>query len=71
MGTSRLIFRHAMVSALFVGLYLALNQPSIILISQLGSVAWYPATGLVLAILLGVSPWYGVLVCLRMPWRLR
>jgi len=44
-------------------LYLALNQPSIILISQLGSVAWYPATGLVLALLLGVSPWYGVLVC--------
>jgi hypothetical protein len=45
-------------------LYLALNQPPVILISQLGSVAWYPATALVLAVLLGISPWYAVLVCL-------
>ena len=34
-----------------------------IFISQLGSVAWYPATGLVLALMLGISPWYAVLVC--------
>jgi diguanylate cyclase (GGDEF)-like protein/PAS domain S-box-containing protein len=33
------------------------------LISHLGSVAWYPATGLVLALLLGISPRYAVLVC--------
>ncbi len=63
MHSGRLIIRHAILSILFVLLYLALNQPSVILISQLGSVAWYPATGLVLALLLGISPWYAVLVC--------
>ena len=63
MDTGRLIFRHAILSILFVGLHLALNQPSVILISHLGSVAWYPAAGLVLALLLGISPWYALLVC--------
>ena len=63
MHSGRLIIRHATLSIVFVLLYLALNQPSVILISQLGSVAWYPATGLVLAVLLGISPWYAVLVC--------
>src|SRR5580704_8084626 len=63
MHSGRLIIRHATLSIVFVLLYLALNQPSVILISQLGSVAWYPATGLVLAIVLGISPWYAVLVC--------
>ena len=63
MYSGRLIIRHAILSILFVLLYLVLNQPSVILISQLGSVAWYPATGLVLALLLGISPWYAVLVC--------
>jgi diguanylate cyclase (GGDEF)-like protein/PAS domain S-box-containing protein len=64
MDTGRLIIRHAILSILFVLLYLALNQPSVILISHLGSVAWYPATGLVLALVLGISPWYALLVCL-------
>ena len=41
MHTGRLIIRHAILSTLFVVLYLALTQPSIILISHLGSVAWY------------------------------
>ncbi len=63
MHKSRLIIRHATLSIAFVLLYFALNQPPVILISQLGSVAWYPATGLVLAVLLGISPWYAVLVC--------
>jgi diguanylate cyclase (GGDEF)-like protein/PAS domain S-box-containing protein len=63
MHSGRLIIRHAVLSIAFVLVYFALNQPSVILISQLGSVAWYPATGLVLAILLGVSPWYALLVC--------
>lgn len=35
-----------------------------ILISQLGSVVWYPATGLVFGLLLGISPWYAILVSL-------
>ena len=64
MHTGRLIIRHAILSILFTGIYLALNQPSVILISHLGSVAWYPAAGLVLALLLGISPWYALLVCL-------
>jgi len=63
MDTGRLIIRHAIVSVVFLLLYLALNQPSVILISRLGSVAWYPATGLVLALLLGINPWYALLVC--------
>jgi diguanylate cyclase (GGDEF)-like protein/PAS domain S-box-containing protein len=63
MHRGRLIIRHAILSIAFGLLYFALNQPPVILISQLGSVAWYPATGLVLAVLLGVSPWYAVLVC--------
>ena len=53
MHNGRLIIRHAILSILFVVLFLALNHPSVILISQLGSVAWYPATGLVLALLAG------------------
>jgi diguanylate cyclase (GGDEF)-like protein/PAS domain S-box-containing protein len=64
MHPGRLITRHTVLSLCFVLLYLALNLPQVILISQLGSVAWYPATGLVLALLLGVSPWYAVLICL-------
>ena len=62
MHKGRLIIRHVILSIAFVVLYLALNQPPVILISQLGSVAWYPATGLVLAVLLGISPWYAILV---------
>lgn len=63
MHKGRLIIRHVILSIAFVVLYLALNQPPVILISRLGSVAWYPATGLVLAVLLGISPWYAILVC--------
>jgi len=38
-----------------------LNLPQIIVISRLGSVAWYPATGLSLVLMLTVSPWYFLL----------
>jgi len=60
----RVIIRHAVVSVCFVLLFLFLNYPEVIVLSHLGSVAWYPATGLILALLLGLSPWYGFLVCL-------
>src|SRR5882762_11383564 len=64
MHSQRLIFRrHALVSLLFLLLYLLLNRPEIIFFSRIGFVAWYPAIGLVMALLLGVSPWYAVLVC--------
>src|ERR1700722_12461884 len=63
MRSQRLIVRHAVVSLSFVLLYLLLNRPEVIFISRIGFVAWYPAIGLVIALLLGVSPWYALLVC--------
>src|ERR1700694_4816205 len=60
----RLIFRHALISLSFVLLYLLLNRPEVIFFSRIGFVAWYPAIGLVMALLLGVSPRYALLVCL-------
>ena len=63
MPWQRQIFRHALVSISFVLLYLLLNRPEVIFISRIGFVAWFPATGLVMALLLGVSPWYALLVC--------
>ena len=63
MHSQRLIFRHALVSLSFVVLYLLLNRPEVIFLSRIGFVAWYPAVGLVMALLLGVSPWYGLLAC--------
>ena len=64
MYSGRLITRHIVLFISFLLLYLALNLPQVILISRLGSVAWYPATGLILALLLGISPWYAVPICL-------
>ncbi len=63
MHSRRLIIRHAFVSLSFVLLYLLLNRPEVIFFSRIGFVAWYPAIGLVMALLLGVSPWYALLVC--------
>jgi diguanylate cyclase (GGDEF)-like protein/PAS domain S-box-containing protein len=63
MPTQRLIFRHALASISFVLLYLLLNLPEVIFISRIGFTAWYPAIGLVMALLLGISPWYALLVC--------
>jgi diguanylate cyclase (GGDEF)-like protein/PAS domain S-box-containing protein len=63
MYSRRKIVRHALVSLSFVLLYLLLNQPEVILLSRLGFITWYPAIGLVMALLLGVSPWYVLLVC--------
>jgi signal transduction histidine kinase/CheY-like chemotaxis protein len=63
MPNKRVVIRHALVSLSFLLLFLLLNCPQVIVISHLGSVAWYPATGLVLALMLGISPWYGILVC--------
>lgn len=55
--------RHAILSISFVAVYLVLNRPEIILISKLGFSTWYPAAGLIFALMLGVSPWYALLVC--------
>jgi len=50
--------RHAILAVALLSLYLFLNLPEIILISNLGFTAWYPAVGLVFAVMLGVSPGY-------------
>src|SRR5579864_2713862 len=55
--------RHALVSLSFVLLYFLLNRPEVIFFSRVGFVAWYPAIGLVMALMLGVSPRYALLVC--------
>jgi diguanylate cyclase (GGDEF)-like protein/PAS domain S-box-containing protein len=62
MHSRGLILRHALVSLSFLLLFLLLNRPEVIFISRIGFVAWYPAIGLVMALLLGVSPWYSLLV---------
>jgi diguanylate cyclase (GGDEF)-like protein/PAS domain S-box-containing protein len=58
----RLVLRHGLLSLSFLVLSLLLNRPEVIVLARLGLTAWYPATGLVLALLLGVTPWYGFLV---------
>jgi len=63
MHPRRLIFRHAVVAVSFLFLYVLLNRPEVILLSRLGFITWYPAIGLVMALLLGVSPRYALLVC--------
>ncbi|MFZ3341053.1 MAG: diguanylate cyclase [Terriglobales bacterium] len=63
MHSRSLIVRHTLVSLLFVLLYLLLNRPEIIFFSRVGFVAWYPAIGLSMALMLGISPWYAILVC--------
>jgi len=56
------IMRHAVLSISFLFVFMLLNDPEVIAISQLGTVAWYPGTGLALAIMLGVNPLYAFLV---------
>jgi diguanylate cyclase (GGDEF)-like protein/PAS domain S-box-containing protein len=67
MHSRRLITRHALVSVAFVFLCLLLNRPEIIFVSRIGFAAWYPAVGLAMALMLGISPWYGLLVCFSVP----
>jgi len=62
--SERLIIRHALFSVAFLLFYLLLNRPDVIFLSHLGFTAWYPATGLVLFAVLGISPWYAILVFL-------
>src|SRR5579863_152726 len=57
----RVILRHIPLSIAFVLAILLLNRPEVIVISRLGAVVWYPATGVALAVMLGISPWYAFL----------
>lgn len=54
-----LLARHFIFSLLVVVLYLLLNRPEITLVTpELGFTAWYPAAGLVLGVMLYISPRY-------------
>src|SRR5450631_491324 len=64
MPEPRVIRRHVVLSVAFVLAFLLLNRPEVIVISRLGAVVWYPAIGLGLAIMLGISPWYAFPVTL-------
>jgi diguanylate cyclase (GGDEF)-like protein/PAS domain S-box-containing protein len=57
----RLVFRHLLLSVTFVAAYLLLARPQVIFFFRPGFTAWYPASGLVLGLLLGVSPRYAIL----------
>jgi diguanylate cyclase (GGDEF)-like protein/PAS domain S-box-containing protein len=57
------IIRHGLLAITFVLSYVLLNRPEVIFFSRIGFVAWYPAIGLVMALLLGISPWYAFLAC--------
>src|SRR2546426_10194526 len=57
----RLIGRHVIFSLAVVLVYLLLNRLEVIMVSQLGFTVWFPATGLVLAVMLGVSRRYFLL----------
>jgi diguanylate cyclase (GGDEF)-like protein/PAS domain S-box-containing protein len=52
---------HLLLSIASLLLYLLLNLPSAEMFWKLGSTGWYPANGLLMALMLGVSPWYAVL----------
>ena len=60
MHLRRAIIRHVLITLSFVLLYLLLNRPEIVFFSRIGFVAWYPAIGLAMALMLGVSPWYAI-----------
>jgi diguanylate cyclase (GGDEF)-like protein/PAS domain S-box-containing protein len=53
-----LVVRHLLFSVALVSSYLLLNEPDVILVSNLGFTAWFPASGLILAAMLSVSPRY-------------
>jgi len=59
----RLIFRHVLLCLCFIPISLLLSRPEVILLARLGSVVWYPASTLSLALMLAVSPWYFFLAC--------
>jgi PAS domain S-box-containing protein len=63
MPRSQLIYRHILLCVCVVPISLLLSRPDVILLARLGSVVWYPATALSLALMLAVSPWYFFLGC--------
>ena len=62
-ASRQLICRHLLLCLCIVPISLLLSRPEVILLARLGSVVWYPATALSLALMLAVSPWYFFLGC--------
>jgi diguanylate cyclase (GGDEF)-like protein/PAS domain S-box-containing protein len=62
MQHKRLIIQHTLLSLTFVLIILLLNRPEVIFLAKLGSVAWYPANGVAMALMLSISPWYALLL---------
>lgn len=58
----KVVLRHLVVSLSFIVLYLLLTSPQAIVIYRLGTVAWYPAIGLTVALLLAIGPRFAPLV---------
>jgi diguanylate cyclase (GGDEF)-like protein/PAS domain S-box-containing protein len=52
------VLYHGVISVAFLGLYLLLSRPEVILLSTLGFTAWYPAVGVVFALMVGLTPRY-------------
>lgn len=61
--TSPVVVRHFTLSVCFFALYCLLNRSDILMETQTGFTVWYPPTGLALALMLAISPWYAFLVC--------
>jgi signal transduction histidine kinase/DNA-binding response OmpR family regulator len=55
--------RHTLLCIWVFIAFLLLNRPEVMIITRLGDVAWYPGSGLALALMLSVSPWYSLLFC--------
>ena len=58
-----LVYRHILLCLIIFPISLLLSRPEVILLARLGSVVWYPASTLSLALMLAVSPWYFFLAC--------
>jgi hypothetical protein len=67
MHNGRLIVRHVILSIVFLVLFLVLNRPELIFISRFGLSAWYPATGLVLALMVTTTATWERSHC-RLEW---
>ncbi len=56
------VLKHAGIAIVSLGLYVLLNRSDVIVETQLGYTVWYPPAGLGLAVILGINPWYALLI---------
>jgi hypothetical protein len=60
---NRLVLKHAVIAVISLGLYVLLNRSDVIVETQLGyTVSGIRPRGLALALILGINPWYALLV---------